>query len=134
MVSPTCYGEGCGYICYTIQLFLHCGDGGFPHSVVLPLPIQCVACRGLAVQEWNLRVGSGIGVTPVIGQYFGLGCFSTARWPEQHCHCPRNPGGLCSPSLSSLRGAEAVLHLPKITDLRCSKITCPWEAWLYHTY
>ena len=38
-----------------------------------------VACRGLTVQEWNPRVDDGVGVAPVIGQYFGLGCFGTAR-------------------------------------------------------
>ena len=96
-------GEGRGSICYSFLLFLHCGGGGFPSSVVLPIPIQDVACRGLAGKEWNHGVGCGVEVAPVIGQYFVLGCFSTVRWPGQHCHCPRNPGGLCFHSLSSLR-------------------------------
>ena len=95
--------EGCGYICYTFLQFLHCSGGGFPCGIVLPLPIQGGACRGLAVQEWNLEVTGGVGVLLVIGQYFGLGCYGTARWPGQHCPCPRNPGGQCSHSLSSLQ-------------------------------
>ena len=71
--------QGYEYICYTFLLFLHCGDGGFPHGVVPPLPILGVVCRGLAVQERNPRVSGGVGVVVVIGQYFVLGCFGTAR-------------------------------------------------------
>ena len=52
-----------------------------------------VACRGLAVKEWNHGVDGGVGVVRLIGQYFGLGYFDTARWPRKHCHCPRNPVG-----------------------------------------
>ena len=78
--------EGCEYICYIFLLFLPCGGGGFPCDVALPLPIRGVACRGLVVKEWNHGVVGGVGVAVVIDQYFGLGCFGTARWPRQHCH------------------------------------------------
>ena len=71
--------EGCRYICYTFLLFLHCGGEGFARGVVPPLPIWGMACRGLAVKEWNQRVGGGVVVALVIGQYFGLGCFGAAR-------------------------------------------------------
>ena len=99
-------GEDCGYICYTFLLFLLCGGGEYLWGIALLLPIQSVACRGLTVKEWNHGVGSGVGVALVIGQYFGLGCFSAARWPGQHCHCPRTSpprGLLCFHSLSSLQ-------------------------------
>ena len=51
-------------------LFLHWGGGEFPRGVASPLSIQGMACKGLAVKEWNPRVGSGV-VAQVIGQYFG---------------------------------------------------------------
>ena len=49
-VSPACNG----YICYTFLLFWHNGGGGFLHCCAA-IPIQGVACRGLAVKEWRRR-------------------------------------------------------------------------------
>ena len=78
-MSPACNdGRLWVYLLY-LSTILHCGGGGFPRGIVLPLPIRGVACRGLAVQEWNSGVGGGVGVALVIGQYFGLGCSGTAR-------------------------------------------------------
>ena len=117
-VSPACKREGCGYICYTFLLLLHCGGREFLHGVALPLPIQGMVCRGLTVKEWNHGVGGGVGVAPVICQYFGLGCFSTARCPRQYGHCPRKPGGLCFHSLSSLRFSPQALPDHWVGDMR----------------
>ena len=66
--------------------------GRFPRNVAPSLPIRWVACRGMAVNEWNIAVGGGVGVAPVIGRYFEFGCFGTASWPGQHCHCRKLPG------------------------------------------
>ena len=99
IVSSACNGERL-YICYTFLLLLHCSGGGFLCGIVLPLPIQGVACRGLAVKECNRWWSS---IVPVIDQYLGLVCFSTAGWPKQHCHSPRNLGYLYYHLLSSLQ-------------------------------
>ena len=48
---------------------MHYAGGGFHRSVVPPLSIQDVACRGLSVKQWNHGVGSEVGLLPVIGQY-----------------------------------------------------------------
>ena len=113
--------EGCEYICYIFLLFLNCSGGEFPHGVALQLPISGVACRGLAVKEWSHGVGGGVGVAPVIDQYFRLG--GTARSPGQHCHCPRKLGGLCLLSLSSLWFSLRTLPGHWIGDMR-RRILC----------
>ena len=71
----------------------------------------------------NHRVGGGVGVVPMIGHYFGLGCFGTARWPRQHCHGLRNPGDLCFHSLSSLWFSPQALPGYWIEDMRLT-IVC----------
>ena len=96
IVSPACNGGRLWIYFYTFLLFLHCSGGGFPCGVALLQLIQGVDCRGLAVKEWNHGVGGGVGVVPMIGQYFGLGCFSIARWPGQQCHCLRSLGACVS--------------------------------------
>ena len=58
-------GKGVEYIFYTFLLFWNYGGEGFLHGIVLPISIQGVACRRLAVKEWNHGVGGGVGVMPV---------------------------------------------------------------------
>ena len=97
-------GEGCGYICYNLLLFLHCGWDGGGFSCML---CHCYSFKVWLLEDWlwrnGITVDSGIGVVPVIEKYLGLGCFGTARWPRQHCQFPRNPAGMCFHSLSSLQ-------------------------------
>ena len=93
-------------ISYTFLPFWHCSVKGFAHGAVPLLSIQVMACRGLFVKGWNHRVGGGVGVVLVIGQYLGLKAFSTAGWPRQHRHCPRNLGILYFHSVSSLQSLQ----------------------------
>ena len=74
-------GEGCGCMYCTFLLFCCFNSGGVHRSVEQLLPIQGVACRGLAEKGWNHGVGGEVKVVPVIGQYLGLGCFSIVEWP-----------------------------------------------------
>ena len=96
-------GLGCGCVYCTVLLFCHFGGGGVHHGIEQLLPIQGVACRGLAVKVWNHRVGSEVEIALVIGPCLGFGCFGIVEWPGQHCCCPRNLWDLCFHSLSSLQ-------------------------------
>ena len=49
-------GRDCGCVYCTFLWFWCFGGGGVHRGVVQLLPIQCVACRGLAVKGWDHRV------------------------------------------------------------------------------
>ena len=74
-------GRDCGCVYCTFLLFCCFGGGGVHRGIEQLLPIQGVACRGLAVKGWNHGVGGEVEVVPVIGQYLGLGCFGIVEWP-----------------------------------------------------
>ena len=62
-MTPACNGEKL----WVYLLYLSTIGGEFPRGIVLLLPIQGVAYRGMAVKEWNHGVGSGVGIAPVTG-------------------------------------------------------------------
>ena len=88
-------GRGCGCVYCTFLRFCCFSGGGFYCSIKKLLLIRYVACRGLAVEGWDHRVGGEVEVAPVTGQYLGLGCFGIVDRPGWPGHCPRNLGGLC---------------------------------------
>ena len=69
--------KGYECICYTSLSFWHCAGEGFSRAIVWLLSTEGVACRVLAVKEWNHEVDGRV-VVSVIDLYLGWECFSIA--------------------------------------------------------
>ena len=103
-------GRVCWYVYCTFLLFWCFGGGGVHGSVVQLLPIQGVACRGLAIKGWNHGVSGEVGVASVIGLYIWFGLFRYCTMAQATLSLSKEPWvGLCFHSLSSSRFLLRVL-------------------------